>query len=839
MPNVVQVDFVGNVSQLFATTDQVAAKLRASDQQFRNFGSSVASNISEPVKKASTEVDRINRQTALSAKKNADILTTLTKNRVNAELALERSLEKSKENLFKQSVNARIAAMRQQDAASRSRGGFQNAAGLASGVAGSLGIGIGVSSAIGLGTAAIDRAVEASRANRVLASSALEAGLAFNTAAEQNKRFAESLGLSERQAASTTAAILRLSARSGSKTDPNKLLGGFADLGSAFGIDPKDLQTLIGTILSGQDEGLNRLGIADPGQLYKAYAKELGKTVEQLTQMEKVQAAVNAVMDKAATFAGAASDRMNSLEGRVAKTAAAWDTFTTSLSTSFAQSSTVTDFLDTVNRAVNSLGVSVEDVTRKLKEGQSAGKIARDANQNPSLEDFGRAGVTAIGAGTLGPALGQTFFDAINPFKIRDRRVADLTEQITSTDALNKKQSEGAKQKAAADAEKIAAEQRVSAELAKRDAINKEIEAAGKRDLDAVRQRLDVEKAKISVGDNQLEIIRKIAAAEQSALNQQIALYDKIAAQKIQALSPADFAKGQDRVIRQDFIEQKNQIVAQSSVIAINARKAEQEEIKKAQDKVKDLGEQYKETFAQLSGRANSDNPFVRIFSDSDKALTDLRKNLAGLKPELLASATAMQNKITGREVFGARLDSKLDAANFRNKAADFRNAYRDQLLGEYNPDFLESLKKKESQQRLRDQIDIINRPNLTADQRSIADSRLISLAGNLDPRSLSFNDSEAVASAFERKAVETERREIEALREQQTQSKILTQIEAGIQKLQGVARSGGAAAVEVLIKNESENATVDKKPKAANQNDVRDQYDPYGIFQFLPGGGN
>jgi len=135
MANVVQVDFVGNPAQLFGVTDKIVADLKASSQQFQNFGSKIASNLTEPVKKASTEVERINRQTAQNAKRNADILTGLTKNRVNAEIALEKSLERSKDNIFKQGINNRLAAMKAQAASSGSRGGIGAAAGLATGVA--------------------------------------------------------------------------------------------------------------------------------------------------------------------------------------------------------------------------------------------------------------------------------------------------------------------------------------------------------------------------------------------------------------------------------------------------------------------------------------------------------------------------------------------------------------------------------------------------------------------------------------------------------------------------------------------------------------------------------
>ena len=97
-----------------------------------------------------------------------------------------------------------------------------------------------------------------------------------------------------------TARITQLATNSGRTNDIEKLQKGFLDLSSARGIGVADLDNLIGTILSGQDEGLNRLGLSDPSKLQATYAASIGKTADQLSQMEKTQAAVNAVMEKAA-----------------------------------------------------------------------------------------------------------------------------------------------------------------------------------------------------------------------------------------------------------------------------------------------------------------------------------------------------------------------------------------------------------------------------------------------------------------------------------------------------------------------------------------------------------
>src|SRR5690606_33537798 len=148
----------------------------------------------------------------------------------------------------------RVEAEERKTNAIRSSGGLGGALGGVGSLLGGLGISVGVASFVSAARSAVEISVDQVRQNRLLASSATEAGISFAKAADQNRAFADQLGLSERQAAATTARILQLAARAGRPQDAQKLQTGFADLSAAYGIDPNDLQTLIGTILSGQDE---------------------------------------------------------------------------------------------------------------------------------------------------------------------------------------------------------------------------------------------------------------------------------------------------------------------------------------------------------------------------------------------------------------------------------------------------------------------------------------------------------------------------------------------------------------------------------------------------------
>ena len=162
---------------------------------------------------------------------------------------------------------------------SRGLGGGGRGSGVAGdigqGVAGGLGIPLGPGALAAAGTAAfiagvdkaIDKAREAAEANRVLTSSATEAGVAYTDAAQKAENFAKQTGLSTADAEATYSSLLRIAQQTGQVQNLDKIQRNLADLAASRGIQAKELSTLTQQILSGQDEALNRLGFADPSKL--------------------------------------------------------------------------------------------------------------------------------------------------------------------------------------------------------------------------------------------------------------------------------------------------------------------------------------------------------------------------------------------------------------------------------------------------------------------------------------------------------------------------------------------------------------------------------------------
>lgn len=205
-------------------------------------------------------------------------------------------------------------------------------AGAASGKAGAAIAGVGSSfqgllSTAGLTTAGVvagigyvtQKAISDSNAlanaQRVLKSDAQQAGLTFEEARAKALDFGKDLALSNKEAEVSFARFVRVVSAAGLTENLDKYRKEFADLAAAYGLSASEVEVLTNQLLSGQDEALNRLGIADPSKLYERYAANIGKTTEQLTQEEQVRARLLAVTEKGEQFAGVAQERLLSQVG--------------------------------------------------------------------------------------------------------------------------------------------------------------------------------------------------------------------------------------------------------------------------------------------------------------------------------------------------------------------------------------------------------------------------------------------------------------------------------------------------------------------------------------------
>jgi hypothetical protein len=314
-------------------------------------------------------------------------------------------------------------------------------------------------------------------------------------------------------------------------------------------------------------------------------------------------------------------------------------------------------------------------------------------------------------------------------------------------------------------------------------------------------------------------------------------------------------------------------------------RKTNEEERQKREEEAAkkrvELAKQSVEAIRSLTVQANADNPFVKIFSDADKALETLRKNLQGLKPELELVAENLQKTIVANQLYAARLDAKLEAFNLRQKAEEFRNppltdeqakerlarsernfladnpnftflkreefnarqadtrdplsyngqSFQDFLKKEIDktiPEFIRDPATYAQRTRLDAQIGIINASKASNPQQQAAnDQRLISLASGIDPNKLDLNERNQVASALERRAEAAETREIDALKIQNESAGYLKAIASTLgvsqETLNAIAQNAQNQKTDITLKDD----TSDKKATAvtATPNDVGSMY--------------
>lgn len=682
----------------------------------------------------------------------------------------------------------------------------------------------------------VEKSLEAADANRKLAASATEAGKAYNELSESNKKFAHDAGLADTAAASITARIQQLANATGKPQDLEKLQKGFLDLAGAKGIKNDELDSLIGTILSGQDEGLNRLGLSDPSKLQAAYAASIHKTVDALTNQEKTQAAVNAVMEKAAVFAGANEEKMKSLTGQIETSRATFNNLETQIGRNITESLLFRDAVNLLGESLKGVSLNVDDVQAKLAKGLKPKEIAEEM-ANSFGGQLTIAFQNTTGAAYAAPlyiydVFTKGFDEAMRNYietstGASKRYIDSQTKLIENEQKLIEKQAKDALDQTKLNAQKaFEAEQKAADELAQK-RVEKQLERA----IQTNRSINEIYK-----------IVEKLPGVGQE--------------------------QNQDR---------DNRVV--DYIVS---------QIEKGRSKVVELQKNALEAFDSIARRVTADNPFASFFSDVNDQVAKLRENTKGLKVESrewLETLLARQNEVT---LFGLRLDNALNSDALRESARNFRNpklteqeinsridnylrrdehnagnaylAGLDQGKGaKITPEVTANLLTYQSidtilrygkgtnskfftgflarqfdqikngddgsiSDRLQRQLEIVERvrnqslggtndAELSKQIDAATDRKIIALTGNLDPTKITAYQREQAASAAERQAARLDRSEKEGREIEQSKLKAINSIKDELVALRKIADQEGLAGV-VRIVDESNGAaqtTVEK----------------------------
>lgn len=236
----------------------------------------------------------------------------------------------------------RMATSAQRAAAAARQAAHQQGAG-----AQFIGGGIGTvgTSAIGLGLAAaglaaregVTEVLAMSRANVALAASAKLAGTSFYAQKEQAKALARELVITESAAAGLQAQSTRIAEAAGLGGQGGAIARALANALAGQGRSSDEIPDMIRQLATGQDELFDKIGgatiggqyAASPEAIYKATKAQLGLNRE-LTDTEKLQARVNAVLLIGAANAGAQAEKVGTLAGQ-------WDFFLTDVKKSLGE----------------------------------------------------------------------------------------------------------------------------------------------------------------------------------------------------------------------------------------------------------------------------------------------------------------------------------------------------------------------------------------------------------------------------------------------------------------------------------------------------------------------
>lgn len=373
-----------------------------------------------------------------------------------------------------------------------------NTGGGGGGTGGSLAIGAGLGGWIAgaVSTAAVISAVktataavkENEAANRALAASAVEAGKSYLQLAESSKAFGEAALISESAAARSTAQLQRLLTLAGQPDQLEKYQKGFLDLAAARGVAFDELDTLFQGIIAGTDDALNRFGKQDPSKLAEQYAKSIGKTVEQLTEQEKILSRLQAFDKDFGLFNGANEARINSFSGSVDRLNKSIDDIVTNFGNWAAQTRVVRDNIGALQLLLGGGGLSNDESVRKMiEQGLSDEQIlkALGGGQGPGWYDRLVAGWSKSPGGVIGRLIFGG--NAVSAEEVAGQQDAFTMKQIAAVRKQVDIETQGAAQGAAQ-----SRTDRFRTELkASMDAWMAEVEARRKANAEAAKAEED------------------------------------------------------------------------------------------------------------------------------------------------------------------------------------------------------------------------------------------------------------------------------------------------------------------------------------------------------------
>jgi len=203
----------------------------------------------------------------------------------------------------------------------------------------------------------------------------------------------KNLQLTNREANELAVTSAKLTAQANQRAKSQDLLNRAMDLGSAQGLDATEINLALDQALRGIDEGTDKLLQKNPSAIYEEYAASLGTTAGKLTDVQKKQSIVNAVIEAGTRVGGAYEEFLDSDIGKLSL----WDRGMQAASERIGSAlipiladlagfmkgplETATDVLVSFLQNVQILAVSSAVRIQELKIGMM--ELARAANEMP------------------------------------------------------------------------------------------------------------------------------------------------------------------------------------------------------------------------------------------------------------------------------------------------------------------------------------------------------------------------------------------------------------------------------------------------------------------------
>ena len=230
-------------------------------------------------------------------------------------------------------------------------------------------------------TNAANAAQVLSNSMQFLATQSGLAGIGMEKATAEAKKIGDAFGLSSGKANELTGNMIRLLNKAGQTDKLSLFWQRFGDAVAGAGGDISKSNEIIQAAIAGSDEALNRIGLDNPGEIYKKWSAEVARltgvttlSAESMNSQQRQLAIVLEFMSKGQQTAGAMTDKMQGFAKSQADAAKASEDL------------------------VNTIGAKVQPVLAKLYDGftRAANAVAKFIKESGAMDNAAREVETFI-----------------------------------------------------------------------------------------------------------------------------------------------------------------------------------------------------------------------------------------------------------------------------------------------------------------------------------------------------------------------------------------------------------------------------------------------------------